>query len=230
MHYNQWKWLIDRRVSYVYIYILQYISTEISNSNQYEYYSLCWNGDSSGSTSYSCTSIESRAWGGEYTFIFHWRLSEDSSGGADNSTDQGCVYFGRDSLGRRYLLVTSRTNTNTIMNDCITNLDTGNLSSIPIPCNKRQQIPVGKGNQASIEILFSGRVDSIILAALYHDHVPLDQPIDLINVELQLSIPHWNCLSIEWFKIGLRGSVFTFSGSAGCFIVLSRNAISLAGS
>jgi hypothetical protein len=58
----------------------------------------------------------------------------------------------------------------------------------------------------------------------------LDQPIDLINVELQLSIPHWNCLSIEWFKIGLRGSVFTFSGSAGCFIVLSRNAISLAGS
>ena len=58
-------------------------------------------------------------------------------------------------------------------------------------------IPVGKGNQASIEILFSGRVDSIVLAALYHDHVPLDQPIDLINVELQLSIPHWNCLSIE---------------------------------
>jgi hypothetical protein len=78
---------------------------------------------------------------------------------------------------------------------CI-NLDTGNLSSIPIPCNKRQQIPVGKGNQASIAILVSGRVDSIVLAALCHDHVPLDQPIDLINVELQLSIPHWNCLSM----------------------------------
>jgi hypothetical protein len=72
-----------------------------------------------------------------------------------------------------------------------------NLDSIPIPSNKRQQIPVGKGNQASIEILFSGRVDSIVLAALCHDHVPLDQPIDLINVELRLSIPHWNCLSIE---------------------------------
>jgi hypothetical protein len=40
-------------------------------------------------------------------------------------------------LGRRYLLMTS-SRTNTIMNDCI-NLDTGNLSSIPIPCNKRQQ-------------------------------------------------------------------------------------------
>jgi len=140
VHYNQRKWLIDRRVSYVYIYIVQYsISTEISNSNQYEEYSLCWNGDSSGSTSHSCTSIESRSWGGEYTFIFHWRLSEDSSGGTDNSNGQGCVYFGRDPLGRRYLLMTSRTNTNTIMNDCITNLDTGNLSSIPIPCNKRQQ-------------------------------------------------------------------------------------------
>ena len=55
-------------------------------------------------------------------------------------------------------------------------------------------IPFGKDNQASIALLFSGGVDSIVLAALCHDHVPLDQLIDLINVELQLSIPHWNCL------------------------------------
>jgi hypothetical protein len=69
----------------------------------------------------------------------------------------------------------------------------------------REEIPaagiailIGKGNQASIAILFSGGMDYIVvLAALCHDHVPLDQPIDLINVELRLSIPHWNCLSIE---------------------------------
>ena len=114
VHYNQCKWLIDRRVSYVYIYILQYISTEISISNQYEY-SFCWNG-------------------GEYTFIFHWRLSEEYSGGTDNSNDQGCVSFGRDPLGRRYLLMTSRTNTNT--NDW----DSFVLSSIGLDvCNGSQK-------------------------------------------------------------------------------------------
>jgi asparagine synthetase B (glutamine-hydrolysing) len=210
---------------------------------------------------------------GEYAFIFHCRPSDDSSGGADHSNDQGCVYFGRDPLGRRSLLMTSRTNSNsnTNTNDwdsfvlssvgldvcngsqkeetlpqleeipagivyCI-NLNTGNLTSIPIPCNNNNQIskqidnmsisprmpplkqfeeeanvhvpthllkaaerlhhylsqavrrrvihapiPVGKGNQARVAVLFSGGVDSVVLAALCHDHVPLDQPIDLINV------------------------------------------------
>ena len=36
--------------------------------------------------------------------------------------------------------------------------------------------------QASVAVLFSGGVDSVVLAALCHNHVPLDQPIDLINV------------------------------------------------
>lgn len=39
-----------------------------------------------------------------------------------------------------------------------------------------------KHTHASVAVLFSGGVDSVVLAALCHDHVPLDQPIDLINV------------------------------------------------
>jgi hypothetical protein len=38
-------------------------------------------------------------------------------------------------------------------------------------------------NQASIAVLFS-----VVLAALYHDHVPLYQPIDLINVAFETAI------------------------------------------
>lgn len=35
---------------------------------------------------------------------------------------------------------------------------------------------------ASVAVLFSGGLDSMVLAALAHAHVPADQPIDLINV------------------------------------------------
>ena len=35
---------------------------------------------------------------------------------------------------------------------------------------------------AAVAILFSGGVDSVVLAALCHYHVPEEQPIDLINV------------------------------------------------
>ena len=37
-------------------------------------------------------------------------------------------------------------------------------------------------NDASVAVLFSGGIDSVVLAALSHRHVPLLQPIDLINV------------------------------------------------
>ena len=40
---------------------------------------------------------------------------------------------------------------------------------------------------ASVAILFSGGIDSVVLAALSHRHVPLDQPIDLINVSFYQS-------------------------------------------
>ena len=40
----------------------------------------------------------------------------------------------------------------------------------------------GTNDEASVAILFSGGVDSVVLAALCHDHIPINQPIDLINV------------------------------------------------
>jgi len=42
---------------------------------------------------------------------------------------------------------------------------------------------------ASIGILFSGGIDSIILAALANQHVPAHQPIDLLNVAFKLQEP-----------------------------------------
>jgi asparagine synthetase B (glutamine-hydrolysing) len=37
-------------------------------------------------------------------------------------------------------------------------------------------------SDASVAVLFSGGIDSVILAALSHRHIPSDRPIDLINV------------------------------------------------
>ena len=48
--------------------------------------------------------------------------------------------------------------------------DLSNGSDVPDP------------NPASVGVLFSGGIDSVVLAALCHEHVPLDRPIDLINV------------------------------------------------
>ena len=52
-------------------------------------------------------------------------------------------------------------------------------------------------NQASVAVLFSGGVDSVVLAALCHDHVPLDQPIDLINVAFANSKSNSNANAIQ---------------------------------
>lgn len=37
-------------------------------------------------------------------------------------------------------------------------------------------------SDAAVAVLFSGGIDSVVLAALCHRHVPMNQPIDLINV------------------------------------------------
>ncbi|KAI4806039.1 hypothetical protein KUCAC02_010630 [Chaenocephalus aceratus] len=44
-------------------------------------------------------------------------------------------------------------------------------------------------DNARIAILFSGGIDSMILAALAERHIPAHQPIDLLNVAFQLQVP-----------------------------------------
>eukprot|EP00978_Attheya_sp_CCMP212_P003101 scaffold6361_cov50-Attheya_sp.AAC.1 len=44
--------------------------------------------------------------------------------------------------------------------------------------------------EASVGVLFSGGLDSVVLAALAHRHVPMDEPIDLINVAFSSNSSH----------------------------------------
>ncbi|NXI96603.1 ASND1 protein, partial [Psophia crepitans] len=47
---------------------------------------------------------------------------------------------------------------------------------------KTREIPSMSNRKAYIAVLFSGGVDSIVIAALADKHVPLEEPIDLLNV------------------------------------------------
>lgn len=172
---------------------------------------------------------------GEYSFILYVPSTETEL--------EGCIYYGRDCLGRRSLLVNKSLQgvvavSSVAMggpveeNSLTTNkweeippgivyrLDmcTGEETLLPIPIripNTRQemnqsleqsadecadillklldravqrrvmQAPRPKSqstSDASVAVLFSGGIDSVVLAALSHRHVPTNQPIDLINV------------------------------------------------
>lgn len=56
------------------------------------------------------------------------------------------------------------------------------VQSLPF---EEQDSPLSK-DHASVAILFSGGIDSMILAALADRHTPIDQPIDLLNVAFKL--------------------------------------------
>ncbi|TDH07212.1 hypothetical protein EPR50_G00121220 [Perca flavescens] len=52
-----------------------------------------------------------------------------------------------------------------------------------------QDSPPPPNDRASVAILFSGGIDSMVLAALADRHIPAHQPIDLLNVAFKLQVP-----------------------------------------
>jgi asparagine synthetase B (glutamine-hydrolysing) len=160
------------------------------------------------------------------------------------ASSSNCVYYGRDCIGRRSLLVnTSLHGVMAVSSVAIWDgnynweemppgivyrfdASTGGVSSIPLirvvrsdvlemaqmptplPLNKcleakclevaseilltllsravqrrvMQAPPPKLSSDASVAVLFSGGIDSVVIAALCHRHVPSNQPIDLINV------------------------------------------------
>jgi asparagine synthetase B (glutamine-hydrolysing) len=183
---------------------------------------------------------------GEYAFILFVPSKSHSNW-------PPCIYYGRDPLGRRSLLINKSIDCAVLLSSVAVNasdstrskgdgsniaqewveippaivhridLLTGNVTSEPIPrvINKnisqmdkfpKQSLPksiietdtiefmklldraverrvahapsshAAVPNDASVAVLFSGGIDSVVLAALSHRHVPANEPIDLLNV------------------------------------------------
>ena len=175
---------------------------------------------------------------GEYAFIIFVPSTSDNS--------PSCIYYGRDPLGRRSLLINKSIHGGVILSSVsistnsymLTARDDGNVNAqewIEIPPGSVHRLDVETGSieskeisqiiiraipriiesskdstdatdfmqlldkaverrvahvpsshsssdVASVAILFSGGIDSVVLAALSHRHVPTHQPLDLINV------------------------------------------------
>ncbi|KAL7506437.1 hypothetical protein ACHAXN_003743 [Cyclotella atomus] len=177
---------------------------------------------------------------GEYSFLIYVPSS------SSNSTS-GHVYYGRDVLGRRSLLINRSMDNMVVISSVATesigagddtksnifdssweelppgivysmDVTTGEVTSLPIPRIISREVqtslsptepsvdaaaeqllflldksvqrrvmnaPSPKSlchSDASVAILFSGGIDSVVLAVLSHRHIPPDRAIDLINV------------------------------------------------
>ncbi len=184
---------------------------------------------------------------GEYAFILFVPSKSPSN-------SPPCIYYGRDPLGRRSLLINTSIDGAVLLSSVVVNspksstlstgedsniaqewveippamvyrmdILTGSVTSEPIPrvINRNISQMIEFPNQtlpksiietdtiefmklldraverrvahapsshsavpddASVAVLFSGGIDSVVLAALSHRHVPANQPIDLLNV------------------------------------------------
>ncbi|KAF4799582.1 Asparagine synthetase domain-containing protein 1 [Turdus rufiventris] len=54
------------------------------------------------------------------------------------------------------------------------------------PDQKTREVPSMSHKKAHIAVLFSGGIDSMVIAALADKHVPLEEPIDLLNVAFMM--------------------------------------------
>ena len=56
------------------------------------------------------------------------------------------------------------------------------MKVVVVPPNKIDESLKTERDEATVAILFSGGVDSVVLAALTQNHIPPNETIDLINV------------------------------------------------
>lgn len=85
------------------------------------------------------------------------------------------------------LLSGNKTDAATRLRDVLSEAVRRRVQSLPSQGPAPPPPPVGDG--ANVAILFSGGIDSMILAALADRHLPDHQPIDLLNVAFQLQEP-----------------------------------------
>ncbi|XP_063792789.1 asparagine synthetase domain-containing protein 1 [Pseudophryne corroboree] len=72
----------------------------------------------------------------------------------------------------------------------------------------------GAGRQANVAILFSGGIDSMMLAALADRHVPPDEPIDLLNVAFMMKSPNPKIPSKKCIKLKKQDSALSHQSNA----------------
>nr|XP_009672154.1 PREDICTED: asparagine synthetase domain-containing protein 1 [Struthio camelus australis]XP_009672155.1 PREDICTED: asparagine synthetase domain-containing protein 1 [Struthio camelus australis] len=60
------------------------------------------------------------------------------------------------------------------------------LALFRVKDGKTREIPSTPTSKAHVAVLFSGGIDSMVIAALADQHVPLEEPIDLLNVAFKI--------------------------------------------
>ncbi|MED6274389.1 hypothetical protein CHARACLAT_015897 [Characodon lateralis] len=86
------------------------------------------------------------------------------------------------------------------------------VQSLPF---RPQELSSPPNNSASVAVLFSGGIDSMILAVLADRHIPSHQPIDLLNVAFKLQEPKKQNSSAKKLRNHKKGSLDSRSDPTG---------------